>query len=91
MRWRQAFIDEVRQALVQLGWQRCAVCGSTDAVGVSPYPFPMVRGGLESHQDTDTNVEFFVKVECATCGHALFLNSERYRTGDEPVFETANS
>ncbi|MGO9957331.1 MAG: hypothetical protein ACLP50_15405 [Solirubrobacteraceae bacterium] len=85
MQWSQAFMSEVGEAIVRLGLSACRICESQQ-VAISKYPFPMYRGGNQELKDKDTNVEFFVKLECVICGNAMFVNSERYRTGDEPIF-----
>lgn len=63
-------------------------------VGISPYPFLLYRGGAPDAltgqmTDPEGNVEFFLKVECSTCGNATFINSARHRTDDEPVLEAS--
>ena len=35
MRWRQSFIDEVSQALQQLGLRACPVCGSAESLSIT--------------------------------------------------------
>lgn len=92
MRWRQSFIAEVSQALQQLGLRACPICGSADALGIGPFPAFLVDGGpppnsddLPLGDDHDYDLTFAVRIECAACGHLMFFNALKYRTGDEPI------
>jgi hypothetical protein len=88
VRWRRTFVDETRQHLARLGLKTCPVCES-EQIFVSLLPYMISVGGsawTRAHPpDPETNVLFMVAVECRTCGHTLLFNSERFRTGDEPI------
>lgn len=91
VRWTDQFRTEIGEGIVRLGLTECSVCGSSQ-IAISPFPFPMYRGGSPGKiEDEDTNVEFFVKLECTICGNAQFYNSARYRTGDEPIIQRGNT
>ena len=92
MRWRQSFIAEVSQSLQQLGLRACPVCGSADSLGVSRLPLLLADGGpppdgddVPLGKDRDHDITFAVRIECTACGHLMFFNAERYRTGDEGI------
>ena len=36
-------------------------------------------------EDRRADVIFAVRVECATCGHLMLFNAQKYRTGDEKI------
>ena len=92
MRWRKAFMAEIAKMLDQLGMWACPVCGSAQSLIMSPFPVLLVDAGfphgaddISSAQQCDGDVTFAVRVECATCGHLLLFNAQRYRTGDEKI------
>jgi hypothetical protein len=94
MRWRQAFMFEVWEALYQLGMKACPVCHSTDALGVSPVPaliidaeLPPGPDGLPLGEEPGGDLTFAVRVECATCGHIMLFNAQKFRTADEKILE----
>jgi hypothetical protein len=91
-RWRESFMTEVVQSLQQLGVKACPVCGSEDSLGIGRRPVLLVDGefpptmiNVPLESDPDRQVTFAVQIECATCGHIMLFNSERHRTGDEPI------
>jgi hypothetical protein len=92
MRWRQTFMAEVSESLQQLGMRACPVCGSTESLGMSPFPVLLVDGefppdadDLSLGEDRDGDLTFAIRVECITCGHLMLFNAERYRTGDDKI------
>lgn len=94
MRWRPEFMFEVWKALHQLGMEACPVCRSTDALGISPSPAIIVDAepppgpdDLATGEEPGGDLTFAVRVECATCGHLMLFNSEKYRTADEKILE----
>jgi hypothetical protein len=93
MRWRQAFIFEVFQALRQLGLRACPVCCSAGALSASPFPAIIIKpefpgaGGLHAWEGPGGDPTFAVRVECATCGYLMLFNSEKYRAAGEKILE----
>jgi len=99
MRWRQTFMTEVAAALQQLGLAACPVCGSTESLSMSRFPVLVIEAGFPPGEDDGLpgedgfpwgeddrgDMTFAVRVECATCGHLMLFNAERYRTGDEKI------
>ena len=92
MRWVPSFMDEVIEALEQLGMQACPVCGSADSLGMSPFPVLLVDAGSSrddgaspGEERSEGDMTFAVRVECATCGHLMLFNSLRFRTGDQKI------
>jgi len=92
MRWRQTFMAEVSESLQQLGMRACPVCGSTESLGMSPFPVLLVDGeippdadDLPLGEDRDGDLTLAIRVECITCGHLMLFNAERYRTGDDKI------
>jgi hypothetical protein len=92
MRWRNAFMAEVAKMLRQLGMRACPVCGSAESLTMSPFPVLLVDVGFPHAADDisrwgkrDGDMTFAVRVECATCGHLLLFNAQKYRTGDEKI------
>jgi hypothetical protein len=92
VRWRQAFIAEVSQALQQLGLRACPICGSADALGIGRFPAFLLDGGPPPDgddpplgQDHDYDLTFAVRIECAVCGYLMLFNAQKYRTGDEQI------
>ncbi len=90
MQWRKSFMAEVSETLQQLGLRACPVCGSADSLGMSRFPmllidagFPFSAEDFPPREDPDGDMTFAVRIECATCGHLMLFNAERYRTGDE--------
>jgi DNA-directed RNA polymerase subunit M/transcription elongation factor TFIIS len=94
MRWRQSFMAEVSGTLQRLGLRACPVCGSSEPLSMSHFPallvdagFPADDDGLIPGEDYAGDMTFAVRIECATCGHLMLFNSQRYRTGDEKILE----
>jgi len=87
MRWHEAFMTEVARALHQLGMTECPVCGSARSLAMSPFPVLLADAGFPGTEDSPCNgdLTFAVRVECATCGHLLLFNAQKYRTGDEKI------
>jgi hypothetical protein len=91
MRWRKAFMTEVSRMLHQLGMGECPVCGSARSLAVSPFPVLLADAGFPDAEDSLSggacggDLTFAVRVECATCGHLLLFNAQKYRTGDEQI------
>ena len=92
MRWRNAFMAEVAQTLVQLGIRPCPVCGAVRSLTMSPFPVLLVDAGIPGHADSgsdrpdhDGDVTFAVRLECASCGLLLLLNAQKYRSADEKI------
>ena len=92
MRWRQSFIAEVSQALQQLGLRACPICGSADALGIGRFPAFLLDGrpppdvdDLRLGENHDYDLTFAVRIECTVCGHLMLFNTQKYRTGDEPI------
>ena len=91
MRWHEAFMTEVARALHQLGMTECLVCGSARSLAMSPFPVLLADAGFPSAEDSLSGADcggdliFAVRVECATCGHLLLFNAQKYRTGDEKI------
>lgn len=86
-RWRQQFIVEVAKHLQQLGLTCCPVCQS-DNLEVLRYPLLSFVGGLPptvGGKDFESNIDFFVRVECHICGHILLFNSARFRKSNEEI------
>jgi hypothetical protein len=91
-RWRMSFMAEVTESLQQLGVKACPMCGSADGLGIGRRPvlivdgeFPPTMINVPLEADPDRHVTFAVQIECTTCGYLMLFNSERYRTGDEPI------
>jgi hypothetical protein len=91
MRWREAFMTEVARVLHQLGMGECPVCGSARSLAMSPFPVVLADAGFPSAEDSLSGADcggdliFAVRVECATCGHLMLFNAQKYRTGDEKI------
>lgn len=94
MRWRQSFMAEASEALQHLGMRACPVCGCTESLSMSHFPVLLVDAGFPADADgvipggeREDDVTSAVKIECATCGHLMLFNAQRYRTGDEKILE----
>ena len=94
MRWRQDFMAEVTQMLHQLGMLGCPVCGSAEPPGISPFPVVLIEAGFGSGADDEPpggqgrgDMTFAIQVECATCGHLMLFNAQKYRAGDEKILQ----
>jgi hypothetical protein len=91
MRWCQTFMAEVSESLLQLGMRACPVCGSTESLGMSPFPVLLVDGEIPDADDLplggdrDGDLTLAIRVECITCGHLMLFNAERYRTGGDKI------
>ena len=92
MRWRPAFMAEVFETLQQLGLRACPVCGSAESLTMSHFPVLLVDGRFPPETDAlplgdyhEGDLTFAVRIECATCGHLMLFNAQRYRTGDEQI------
>src|SRR3974377_606936 len=91
MRWSEAFMTEVARVVHQLGMGECPVCGSARALAMSPLPVLLADAGFPGAEDSlpdgdcGGDLTFAVRVECATCGHLMLFNAQRYRTGDEKI------
>lgn len=86
VRWRKAFLVEVKEKLAQLGLTNCAVCESENLT-VHRFPclalmgdFPPEIGNLD---DPEVTTEYLVRVECSVCGYVMLFNAERFRTGND--------
>lgn len=91
MRWRETFLSEVSEKLVQFGVHTCVVRNSAN-FHVDPLPVLVLRGGLPPtasntplERDRDRQMDYMVRVECGLCGNNALFSSERYRTGDEQI------
>ena len=92
MRWRQTFMAEVNESLVQLGLRACPVCSSAESLDMSPFPAILVDGEFPPDPDAPPEQEsgdltFAVRVECTTCGNLMLFNAQRYRSGDAKIIE----
>jgi hypothetical protein len=91
MRWDRAFRDEVREKIGQLGLARCLVCASEE-LEVYNYPAVLPVAGFAweppNRRDEESNVMFMVMIGCSACGHTMFFDSDRFRTGDEPTVQS---
>lgn len=89
--FRKEILEEIRNRINTLGLTACPVCGSEDRMQVSRIPVVMHIGGhFERHEpdaDPTVNILFYVQVVCDLCGHAMFFDSEKFHSGDEPVLE----
>jgi hypothetical protein len=92
VRWCDTFITEVAQTLVQLGVRACPACAAAKSLTISPFPVLLVDAGFPSCADSgpaglidDGDVTFAVRLDCATCGHLLLFNAQKYRSGDEKI------
>ena len=92
MRWCQGFIDEVSQALQQLGLRACPICGSADALGIGRFPVFVLDGGPPPDgddpllgEDHDYDLTFAVRIECTACGHLMLFNANKFRAEDEQI------
>ena len=70
----------------------CPVCRSAESLTIGRCPlllvdagFPAEAEGLPLWEDRGGDLIFAVRVECATCGHLMLFNSQKYRTGDEKI------
>lgn len=68
------------------------MCGSTESLSLDRCPVVLIDADFPPEEDDygvgearDGDMTFAVRVECATCGHLMLFNSERYRTGDEKI------
>lgn len=88
VRWRKAFLVEIKEKLAQLGLMNCTVCGS-EHLTVHRFPFLALMGNLppniSSVDDTEVIVEYLVRVECGICGYVMLFSAERFRTGDDEL------
>ena len=83
---------EVSESLQQLGMRACPVCGSTESLGMSPFPVLIVDGDippdaddLPPGEDRDEDLTLAIRVECITCGHLMLFNAEKYRADNEKI------
>ena len=83
---------EVGETLQHLGMKACPVCASADSLSMSDFPvllvdagYPADADGLIPGEDAEADLTFAVRIECATCGHLMLFNAQRYRTGDEKI------
>src|SRR5918998_6580581 len=86
LRWRKAFLVEIKERLAQLGLMNCGVCGS-EHLAVHRFPFLAQMGNLPPNisnlDDAEVIVEYLVRVECGICGYVMLFSAERFRTGDD--------
>jgi hypothetical protein len=94
MRWRLAFMAEVFETLQQLGLRACPICGSAESLTMSHFPALLVDGRFPPEGDalplcdySEGDLTFAIRIECATCGHLMLFNAQRYRSGDEKILE----
>lgn len=95
MRFTESAIEEIAGRLVQLGLSTCQVCGSASTLGADKRPVVLPIGGASWNPkggpalvDPDANVLFMLRVECEACGNSLLFNSEKFFSGDTPIFKT---
>ena len=87
-RWTQAALDQMTERIVQLGLRACPVC-QTQNLHVIKVPGIVSIGEVfrenSEHQDGFGNIIFAVVIQCDTCGHLMFFNSESFYKGDDPI------
>ena len=93
LRVRQKILTEIAARINQLGLQQCSVCGSDSALHASPYPVILQIGGFhhekdDPRHDPEANVRYMIEVRCEVCGHSILFDSEKFYTGDDPIFTT---
>ena len=83
---------EVMESLQRLGLRACPICGSAESLSMGPYPVLLVEGGIPPDadamappDDSDGDLTFAMRVECATCGHLMLFNAQRYRTAEDKI------
>jgi hypothetical protein len=94
VRWRTTFVHEVQRQLKHLGLNRCFICGS-DHLTTHSYPLLALMGGMPhipgTTIDPEISQDYLLRFDCRTCGYQMFFNSERFRTGDEPILISQGS
>ncbi|MGH3873757.1 MAG: hypothetical protein ACRDSR_20005 [Pseudonocardiaceae bacterium] len=86
LRWRKAFLVEVKEKLAQLGLKNCAVCES-EHLTVHRFPFLAPMGDfppkISDPDDPEVIIDRLVRVECGICGYVMLFNAERFRAGGD--------
>ena len=49
--------------------------------------FPPEEDALPLGEYQEGDLTFAVRIECATCGHLMLFNAQRYRDGDTKILE----
>jgi hypothetical protein len=70
--------------------QECPVCQSADSLAVYRTPAVLHIGGHfereeGAERDLFANILFFAMLMCRLCGHTMFISSEHFYSGDEPI------
>jgi len=84
-RWRDESLNAMTERIIQLGLNKCPVCGGDDSMAAWQQPAVIPVGSLSSEVDPDANVRFAVLIFCRLCGHMLLFDSEQFSGGDEYV------
>ena len=65
---------------------------------MSHFPVLLVDGRFPPETDAlplgdyhEGDLTFAVRIECATCGHLMLFNAQRYRSGDEKILRAGDS
>jgi len=94
MKFHSAFVDEVAHEVQQLGLRQCPVCASTESLYINTLPSVMSVGGFALNDQDDREAEpeaslaLLITVTCSTCGHVLFFDSSKFRTGTDRLLYT---
>ncbi len=88
MKWTPDFLKETSATLERLGLADCSVCGGR-TLERDDRPYIVGVGGVRGSEleDQDTNIVYFLRISCDTCGHVLLFDSEKFRDGDAPVLQ----
>jgi hypothetical protein len=91
VQWAPPVLQDMNEKLSQLGLKACPVCGSETAQHVDMRPVIVSVGGVAwsdkpGGKDSETNIDYLFRVECALCGYTMLFNSHRFITGDTPAF-----
>jgi hypothetical protein len=72
----------------------CPVCVSETALQVDRRAVILSVGGAAwsddpRMHDSETNIDYLLRIECALCGYTMLFNCERFITGNTPALEPA--
>jgi hypothetical protein len=94
VQWADPVLRDMNAKLSQLGLKECPVCDSETAMRVDTRPVIVSVGGVAwsdrpGAHDSETNINYLLRIECSLCGYNMMFNSERFIAGDTPALVPA--